>query len=334
MGLIKAADAAFPPSLDTLTADIRVVLGYCGEANLTPHIWTRAEVDAVRASGREWWAIIVPPETTAMSAQTGHDAATYALKALPTYAHPKSAPIFFDVELSAWEASEQGCRDAVAAFKADMRAAGFLQAYGYTPAGMGIDWVAIWSGHTPSDVPAELPSGCIGQQYLGDYGGWDYSVFDETLYIQDPQPSPVDPTNDDWFDMATKQDLIDVLKTPEVLTAISHKVREDIWNMLNNRSGNGSMHAFWSGGAPMVSAAVTTALKGLPAEPSVDDVAAAVVAALNTAGAAKQVNGLADGVIDRLDDRGYGNSLKGARRGLDPGYQWTKPTPPSPEPGQ
>jgi hypothetical protein len=191
MALIRAADAAFP---GTPPANTKVILGYVGASGHTPHIWTTTQVQSVRSSGRQWWPIWVPPQGV-MSAAAGTLAAQGMIAALPGYSHPKSYPVFLDVETSSWEASPSGVKAAVTAFKTHMRSAGYTRPFGYLPRDAGMDWIANWTGNTPDDVPTSLPAGVIGQQYLGNYGSWDYSVFDASLLTTDP-PKPPDEGDD------------------------------------------------------------------------------------------------------------------------------------------
>jgi hypothetical protein len=190
MSLIKAADGAYAPDPASLPADVKVILGYVGAPGHTPHIWTPDEVQKARNSGRQWWPIWVPAQGL-MSAATGTAAAQGMVSALAPYGVSKSTPVFFDVETSSWEASATGAQAAVAAFKSTMKAAGYTRPLGYLPRAAGFDWIANWTGKTPADAPASLPAGVIGQQYLGDYGSWDFSVFDASLLsIAQPTQNP------------------------------------------------------------------------------------------------------------------------------------------------
>lgn len=251
MALIRAADSAYFHPMSELSADVKIVCGYIGQPGYTPHVWTKSEIDAVHQSGREWWAIWVPPQKIAWTAALGHSAASGAIAALPAYGIPKSVPVFIDCEYNSWALSPSGAKAAIDAFKADLHVAGYSQVFGYVPSAAGYDWIARWTGSPPTSFPA----GVIGQQYINDVASgtnWDFSMFDSALYEADPIPTP---PSQDWFDMATKQDLIDVLTSQSVKEAISHQVREDIWGMLNNRSGHDhSMGDFWSGLATYLAA--------------------------------------------------------------------------------
>lgn len=202
MTLLDAADAAYPSA--TYPAAAKVILGYIGEKPGTPHVWTAAEVAAVRASGRTWLPIDVPVQGV-LSAAVGEQCAIHSIGALNALNHPHYLPVFLDVEYSSWLASKAGVLACLNQFKATMRAAGYLRPYGYLPAAAGFDWIANWTRQRP----ASLPAGVIGWQYesatqAGD--GWDHSVFDSALLdppVPDPAPTPDPPEGDimaakDW----------------------------------------------------------------------------------------------------------------------------------------
>lgn len=219
MTLIHAVDAAFP-RLDAIPAQATVVLGYVGAPGFTPHIWTLAEVAAVRAAGRAWWPIWVPQQGGVMSAATGQNAAAAMLAALPPYAVSAATPCFFDVEQNSWEASASGARAAIAAFKSAMHAAGHAHAYGYVPHGAGMDWIASWT----NSEPASLPAGVIGQQYRSA-GAWDYSVFDAAL---------ITPTEED--DMSATDVTTINGHTDDTATHIIHTIEASVEQRLTDHN--------------------------------------------------------------------------------------------------
>lgn len=196
-GLVVGIDAAYPPAVTIIPASARVVLGYAGDVTTTPHVWTRAEVDAVRATGRAWWPIWTMPER-ALTASDGEWAAAGMTAALPGYAFPVGCPVFLDIESAAWYASPAGARAAVTAWQQGMAAAGWPRAYPYLPAPAGYGWLADWTGIPP----ATLPAGVVGVQYDHALAGdaYDISVFDPSLLSDPPGPAP-DPPGGDMFEI-------------------------------------------------------------------------------------------------------------------------------------
>lgn len=100
---------------------------------------------------------------------------------LPKYGYSKSSPVFYDVEPGVFDNDPIGARLAIAKWKLDMKAAGYLLAYSYTVERQGGDWIA-----NPTGVqPTSLPPGKIGVQYgQSDEQPnpfFDYNVFDSTL---------------------------------------------------------------------------------------------------------------------------------------------------------
>lgn len=223
MALIQAVDAA-TPALGAIPPQAKVVLGYVGAPGHTPHIWTLTEVNAVRATGRQWWPIWVPAQGL-MSAATGQAAARGMLAALPRYSVAAGTPCFFDVERSSWEASQAGVRAAVAAFKQAMRAAGYSRPLGYVPRAAGIDWIANWT----NSPPAALPAGVIGQQYRST-NSWDFSVFDAALL-------QATPTNTIEEDDMSAQDVNDINgHTDDTAAHIIHQIEASMEARLSDHN--------------------------------------------------------------------------------------------------
>lgn len=185
--IVDGVDASRLPDLAGLPAVIRVVCGYVGAPDTTPHVWTPDDAQAVRATGREWWPIWVAP-VRALTANDGLTAGQAMARVLPFYSLPPSTPVFYDVERTAWDADPAGANLAIAAWQQVMRTAGHARAYAYRPAGTGPGWQADWT-----DVrPGSLPPGVVGIQWSGS-GSLDYDrdVFDAAL-LQPPAPPPAD----------------------------------------------------------------------------------------------------------------------------------------------
>lgn len=179
MSLIRGIDCAFPrPSYPSWAV---VVCGYVGGD--TPHIWSLAEVQTVRAAGQIWWAIWTSRNgsTTKLTMDDGRADAAGMTANLPKYGYSKSSPVFYDVEPRVFDNDPTGARLAIAKWKLDMKAAGYLQAYSYTVERQGGDWVADPTGMMPSS----LPPGRIGVQYGQSPEQpnpfFDYNVFDSSL---------------------------------------------------------------------------------------------------------------------------------------------------------
>lgn len=172
MTLVHVADAAYPPALATLPADLFAIAGYVGGD--TPHIWSADERQTYIDHGLQWWAIWTMPERR-LSVFDAEQAADGMLAALRSMAYPSHLPVLLDVEQSAWSASPLAAADAIRAWKAGMNDGGYPHAFAYVPWAAQFDWVAYWTNVRPTT----LPPGVIGWQYGGDVtGGIDLSVFD------------------------------------------------------------------------------------------------------------------------------------------------------------
>jgi hypothetical protein len=169
--LVTCADYAYPFPPSDLPAGVRVVLGYAGSAEGTPHVWTRAEVDAVLATGRRWCPIWTPAPGP-FTAQLGLQAANRMLAKLPDYAYDPTGPVFLDIERGQWDAAPATTREGVAAWQETMHKAGHAQAVPYLPTSAGFGWVADWTGIEP----ATLPGAWTGQQYAGNVDGGRYDL--------------------------------------------------------------------------------------------------------------------------------------------------------------
>lgn len=177
--LVDTADAAYPFDYELLPPRVRVVLGYVGESGETPHIWSTQEVAACRAAGLTWCPIIVPPQR-ALTRTDGIRAAQAMARALPQYGYGKGGPVFLDVERGSYDADPAGARDAVYAWRAGMRRAGWPDAYAYWP-GVGVfTWCPDWTGHRPDT----LSDGVAGVQYAhaDDDHPYDRSVFHPAVF--------------------------------------------------------------------------------------------------------------------------------------------------------
>jgi hypothetical protein len=180
--MIDAVDTAL--AHETYPSWAKVVCGYAG--GHTYHVWTLSEVEAVRKSGRQWWAIWTAlNKTGTLNATLGRQDALNMMARLPYYGYTKNFPVFYDIEPAIFDRDPVGARAAIAAWKLYMHNAGYLKAYVYTVARQGGDWVAAWTNVRPSSIP----SGKIGVQYGGDKGGFDYNVFAESI---SPTSTPED----------------------------------------------------------------------------------------------------------------------------------------------
>ena len=181
-----ATDSAYPYDFAQRPAGCAVILGYVGRPGYTPHVWSHGEAAAARATGCQWWPIGVGISQGATSAQDGHDLAAYMISVLPGYGVSKTTPVFQDLEPNALRADEARAAQCVAAWKADMRAAGYTQPYTYSVDAPFIDWLARWDNVRP----ATLPAGKIGVQYSGSVSppNYDLSVFDPSLLGDDDMP--------------------------------------------------------------------------------------------------------------------------------------------------
>jgi hypothetical protein len=179
--LILAADASTPVTPAQLGAEYQAILGYVGEAGMTPHVWTPAEVDAARAGGM-WFGPIWTPSQSGLDAAHGTAAAQSMLAVLPSYGVPKGSAVFLDTEKSAWDLSVPETAAAVDAWGYWMRKGGYVpypyvawEAIGAVP--------AVWAAWYTYQRPTALPQGVIGWQFSDQGGGgaWDISVFDASL---------------------------------------------------------------------------------------------------------------------------------------------------------
>lgn len=175
MALVLVADAAYPFDYALLPGNVDAVAGYVGGD--TPHVWSAAEIAAVRATGRWFWAIWTAPSRgqAITAAQGGIDGAG-TVSALAARGYPKTDPVFYDVEYADWTADPAGARAGITAFKNTLTAAGYPHTFAYVPYSAGFDWVAYWDNIAPS----VLPAGWVGQQYGGNAvsGHADLSIFD------------------------------------------------------------------------------------------------------------------------------------------------------------
>jgi hypothetical protein len=248
--LVLVADAAYPFDYTRLPTGVHAIAGYVGGD--TPHVWSQAEVDAVLATGREWWPIWTAPSRGQAidAAQGGRDGAGM-INALRNYRLVNDPPQFYDVEFSTWQANPAGARAAITAWKNTLHAAGYPHTYAYVPLDAGFDWVAYW---TNVQVPS-LPAGWVGQQYAGNAlgGACDLSVFDLDL---------VGAGGLSMADMTTIQAALDNIKQTlvQVIGEPTHPNTDSIRN---------------------VNLKVDRVLAAVP--PSVDEIATAVMNKLGTA---------------------------------------------------
>lgn len=191
MGLALATDSAYPYNFAQAPAGCVATLGYVGRSGYTPHVWTRAEVDEARSHGLLWWPIVTGISLGPTNALDGHINAETMITNAPLYGVSKTDPVFCDLEPDALHADMAGAAAMVAAFKSDMRAAGYTRPYVYSTNADFIDWVADWTNVRP----AILPAGRIGFQYGGGTV-YDLSVFDPSLLLAPTPPTPPEPTSE------------------------------------------------------------------------------------------------------------------------------------------
>jgi hypothetical protein len=177
--LVHVADASHPFDYSVLPGDVSHVLGYVGLAGYTPHLWTRAEVDACRAAGFAWHPIVTLP-IHGLSAEWGQAAAAAMLAALPGLGVDTTSPVFLDIEAGAYDADPPGADLAVGAWSTAMRAAGYATCVPYLPLAANRGWVAYWTEQRPT----VLPSRWQGWQYANALHNDDYdlSVFDPAIF--------------------------------------------------------------------------------------------------------------------------------------------------------
>lgn len=189
MTLVLVVDQADPTPPHMLPGEAVAVAGYVGLQGSTPHVWSLGEVNAVRASGRQWWPIVVPPQRTLTGADGG-PAAECMIAACHALGVSTDTPVLIDIEHASWVANPAGAQACISEFKSLVGLAGFRKAYAYVPAGAGFDWIAHWTNIRPT----ELPDGCVGVQYGGGPGGaYDLSVFEASLMAgATPLPQPED----------------------------------------------------------------------------------------------------------------------------------------------
>lgn len=174
--LVRVADAGYPFDLSKLPADVHAVAGYVyGD---TPHIWSLTEVQAVRATGREWWPIYTAPSTgQILSAVGGSAAGQIMCRKLVPYGVDSNTPVFLDIENGTWNASPSGAMAYLNSWKSVMSLNGYQNHYGYVPWSAQTDWVANWTGQSPSALPPNV----FGWQYISDKMlglPFDLSIFD------------------------------------------------------------------------------------------------------------------------------------------------------------
>lgn len=265
MTLALATDSAYPYNFAQRPAGCQVIMGYVGRPGYTPHVWTLSEARAARATGCQWWPIGVGISRGATSAQDGHDLARYMISVLPGYGVDKSTPVFQDLEPDALRADTGAAAQCVAAWKADMRTAGYQHPFTYSVDASFIDWLARWDNVRPTTLPA----GKIGVQYAGNISPptFDLSVFDPTL-----------------------------LGGPEDMTPDEHQMLVDLHNWFRPpNTGGGQINA---GGTIASTLNKVNGLYNLPRPPTAAQIAAAVVAALTPLSlTAEQLQQIADAVL-------------------------------------
>lgn len=170
--LVLVGDAAYPPAISTLPADLFAMCGYVGGD--TPHVWGGAEVQRVLDSGRQWWPIWTAPSTGQRLTKDGGAKAGEGMSAvLGSYPVTRETPCFLDVENGSYNADVAGSKAYIAEWKTVMRSHGYVNCFAYVPWAAQTDWVAYWNNIRPT----ELPKNVVGWQY-GGYPGIDLSIFD------------------------------------------------------------------------------------------------------------------------------------------------------------
>lgn len=192
--LYLAADAAYPFDYSRLPRRVKIFLGYVGSELGTPHVWSQAEIDRVRAAGRVWVPIWTPAADV-LTEQLGRQAANEMIAALAGYHGLTGCPVFLDIEQHVYAADPAGAKDAWQAWQQVMHGHGHSQAWPYLPGYVGYGWAANWTGTRPKSLPA----GLIGWQYQGHVDGDRYDlsvvrrrVFDPWIATQEGADMPLD----------------------------------------------------------------------------------------------------------------------------------------------
>lgn len=204
MALVDVYDGAFCHPMSAVPSNVKAIAGYVSGPGAY-HIWATSDADDVRGSGREFWAIDVPKQFTALGAADGEASANRMIDALPRYKHVKTCPAFINIEYATYMASPDGADAAVRQFTQTMNKAGYPRATGYVPLLAGYGWGAKYNYIRPSS----LPVGVIGWQYENDarsHPGWDASAFDPSWFGSiDPPAQPDPPTRYTLEDIMTIQ---------------------------------------------------------------------------------------------------------------------------------
>jgi hypothetical protein len=177
--LIDVADGAYPQNdYSFLPESVVVWAGYVG--GHTPHAWSKAEVAALKATGRAWWGIWTAPER-ALTAADGDTEGIAAAAEYETLGYPKDDPVFLDVEYYAYHANPDGAIACFRAWAGHMWAAGYTRTHWYSDDSSPADWIAV-----PIQAkPTALPPGVVGVQYQRGLSNdrYDLSVFDSSLLV-------------------------------------------------------------------------------------------------------------------------------------------------------
>ena len=190
MALVDVYDGAFFHAMSGVPSSVKAIIGYVSGPSAT-NIWSHSEAQAVRDSGREFWAIDVPNQGS-LGGDDGAASANRMINVLPSFSYPKHCPVFMDIEYNAYMNNPAGADAAVARFKSTMNNAGYPRAFGYVPLFVGYGWGARYTYNRPS----ALPDGVIGWQYENDargHSGWDASAFDPSLFGSNDPPINPDP---------------------------------------------------------------------------------------------------------------------------------------------
>lgn len=177
--LLLGADMDVPlTDYATLPPGVAVVLGYVGQDQCTPHVWTPGERQAVLDTGRDWWPIWAPPQDS-FARSGGAQAANMMTEALHAIGYPEHGPVFLDIEAGTYRGDPAACMVQVRVWRETMAARGWPLGVPYLPVEANIGWRAQWVDVQPS----ALPPGILGWQFTGSQPGhhYDLSVFDPTL---------------------------------------------------------------------------------------------------------------------------------------------------------